>query len=258
MRTILSKKLEAASFGSALSFVALLALLVSGCSTFQGKSSVYVPEPALDLNSPPIDSLLVRIVSEQPAEETLPFDPNNDPWRLLPFCFYSSKNVNPMVKRDFMQNDVEEALRRLFTKDLRASGLCGEVFICEGGRGGRSGRASDAYRLDITLKHAVWHRNLTAYGLSYPGSLLWVLGAPVSYGHVALELQVALFAPGGKGKPLSVKTLNRKENCVEWIYEQIGYQSAKSETILTEMFPGLASDLRTFIKDTVSKKRGKK
>jgi hypothetical protein len=257
MRTVLLERSKAASFGAALSLAALLALFASGCTTFQEKPSVYVPEPALDLNSPPIESLMVRIIGEQPAEETLPFDPNNDPWILMPLCFYSSKNVNPMVKRDFMQNDVEEAFRRLFAKDLRASGLCGEVFICEGGRGGGANRVSDAYRLDITLKHAVWHRSLTAYGLSYPGTLLWVLGAPVSYGYVALELEVALYPPGSKGKLLAVKTFKREEDCVEWIYEQIGYQPAKSETILTEMFPGLASDVRLFIKEAVAKKKGK-
>jgi len=235
----------------ALALVLSLVVLASGCSTFQEQPTVFKPESAVALGAPPIKSLLVRVVSEQPSDETLPFDPNDDPWILLPFCFYSSQNVNPMVKRDFMQSDVEEAFRRLFTKDLRASGLCGEVFICEGGRGLGADRGSDAYRLDIVIKHAVWHRNLTAYGLSYPGAILWVVGAPVSYGHVTLELKVALYKPGNPSTPLAVKNINRRENCVEWVYEQVGYQPAKSETIMTEMFPGMATDLRKFVQGAV-------
>jgi len=238
------------SLGALLSFV-----LVTGCTTFEPKPTIYVPEPALTLDKPLAKSLLVRVISEQPSEETLNFDPNGDPWILIPFCFYSSQNVNPMTKRNYLQNSLNEAFLRLFTKDLRASGLCGEVFVCEGGRGLKMNSSGTTYRLDIIVKHAVWHRNLTAYGLSYPGSILWALGAPVSYGHVDLEVKVALYAPGHPLEPVAVDTFKRRQSCVEWVYEQIGYQPAKSETILVDMFPGFAQNLRRFMKDALSKKK---
>jgi hypothetical protein len=64
-------------------------------------------------------------------------------------------------------------------------------------------------------------------------------------------LKVALYKPGNPSTPLAVKNINRRENCVEWVYEQVGYQPAKSETIMTEMFPGMATDLRKFVQGAV-------
>ena len=227
------------------------AILLSGCSTFEADTVKYTPEPGLVTGKAPISSLLVRIRNERPEEETLPFEPNSDPWILLPLCFYSSQRVNPMVNRNYLQNTLDEALLRVFVKNLTASGLCGEVFICGGGGKFGSARAQDAYRLDLALKHAVWHRSITAYGLSYPGTFLWVLGAPVSYGDVTLEMEASLYEPGKTIKPLATRKFTIKESCVEWIYEQIGYHPAKSETILTEVVPELASSVREFVKEAV-------
>ncbi len=227
-------------------------LLFGGCSTFDPDTMTeYNPEPGVVIENPPIESLLVRVSNERPEEETLPFNPNNDPWILLPLCFYSSQKVNPMVNRNFLQNTLDEALQRIIMKNLRVSGLCGEVFACGGGGQFGNARASGAYRLNLALRHAVWHRNLTAYGLSYPGTFLWVLGAPVSYGDVTLEVDASLYAPGKTIKPLATHKFVMSKSCVEWIYEQIGYHPAKSETILTDTVPKLASDIREFVRKTV-------
>lgn len=57
--------------------------------------------------------------------------------------------------------------------------------------------AGDVY-LDVKLQQGLWSRNITTYGCSIFGSLLWMVGAPPSYGHVDLGLQVEVIDVLGK------------------------------------------------------------
>ena len=224
-----------------------------GCANFHHPPVVYVPEPSLLGEDALIETLLVeKIKNAQPHEETLRFDPNNDPWILMPLCFYSSQSVNPMVKRNYFQNNLDDALQRLLIKDLRASHLTNTVInACKINTTPKV--LNSNYRLELILKHAVWNRNLTAYGLSYPGTLLWSIGFPVSYGSVTLELEAAIYAPNSPIKPIGKTTLKHDKSCVEFVYDQIGYKPSISENALADIFPFVAKDLRTFIRTTLKK-----
>ena len=230
--------------------------LFSGCRTFNEKRSVYIPRPSITSKAPLVKSLLVeKVINEQPSDESLPFNPNNDPWILIPFCFYSSEKVDPVIKRNFFQNNLDEAMQRLIIKDLRASGIAENVTCSDILNAPGACKWKNKYRLVITLQHAVWNRNITAYGLSYPGTFLWVFAFPVSYGNVEIELEAKLFPPGKSTKPLATRIIKREHSCTELIYDQVGYQSSVSERILVRMFPEIVSELRDFVYNTLKQKK---
>jgi hypothetical protein len=230
-------------------------IFVSSCRTLDDDPIVYIPEPVIGGDEELLDSILVeRITNAQPKSETLPFNPNDDPWILIPFCFYSGQKVDPIVKRNYFQNNLDEALQRLFIKDLRSSNISKKVINACKINTTKSDLAKN-YRLELVLKHAVWNRNLTAYGLSYPGTLLWSVGFPTSYGSVNLEVDAALYSPGASQKPIAKTTLKQDESCVEFIYDQLGYQPSVAEDLLTEMFPKIAKDLRKFIIRTLKSRK---
>lgn len=236
-------------------FLGLFALGITfftGCTAINERASVYVPEPSL--TPPVIDGLFVeQIRNEQPHEEMLPFNPNNDPWILIPLCFYSTQQVDPIVKRNFFQNDLDVALQRLFVKDLIASNISKEVIACSNSEKPDGKNWQDKYRLQLILKHAVWNRHITAYGLSYPGTFLWTLGFPTSYGNVQLEIDAILYPPGASKKPIGQTTLKKQETCIELIYDQIDYHPSVSEDVMADMFPEMAKDLRKFLLKTLKK-----
>ncbi|NOY75165.1 MAG: hypothetical protein GXP32_05165 [Kiritimatiellaeota bacterium] len=236
---------------------AVFGTLICGCNSISPKSVLqYVPEPGLASQKPLVGALFIeKMQNALPDNEMLPFVPNDDPWILIPLCFYSSQTVKPLVKRSFFQNDIGTALQRLFVKDLRASGLCKLILSADEDNPRVNAWGAKRYHLRLILKHARWNRNLTAYGLSYPGTLLWSLGAPTSFGDVEVEIDAVLYPPGADAKPIGKTTIHAIADCTEFIYDQIGYQPAKSEMVLMEMFPKLAERLRKFVHTTL-KKRG--
>ena len=237
------------------SLCGILLLSAGGCANYHYPPAVYVPEPSMLGEAPLVDDLLVeKIKNAQPEKETLRFAPNNDPWILMPLCFYSSERVNPMVKRNYLQNDLDDALQRLFIKDIRASGITkNTINACKINTTAKE--LNRNYRLELVLKHAVWKRNITAYGLSYPGTLLWSIGLPVSYGSVLLEIDAAIYAPNSNLKPIAKTTIKHEQDCVEFIYDQIGYKPSVSENILADIFPLAAKDLRKFIRTTLKEQK---
>lgn len=241
---------------SILCFATVAAGFLSGCTSISPEDMLkYVPEPSLSSQKPLIPALFVlKMRNACPEEEMLPFAPNDDPWILIPLCFYSSQTVKPLVKRSFFQNDLDTALQRLFVKDIRASGLCELVLNADENNPRLKAWGEKRYHLELILKHSRWTRNLTAYGLSYPGTILWSLGLPTSYGSVEVEIEAIIYPPGAGAKPLDKTTISEKASCTEFIYDQIGYQPAKSEMVLVEMYPKLAKRLRKFIATALKKK----
>ena len=229
----------------------------SGCNSLSPEDMLkYVPEPALSSQKPLIQALFVeKMKNACPDKEMLPFAPNDDPWILIPFWLYSSQTVKPLVKRSFFQNNLDTALQRLFVKDIRASGICELLLSADENNPRVNAWGAKRYHLQLILKHAKWTRNLTAYGLSYPGTLLWSIGLPTSYGYVDVEFEAILYPPGADAKPLAKTTISEKDTCTEFIYDQIGYQPAKSEMVLVEMYPKLAKKLREFITNTLKNKK---
>ena len=236
-----------------LGLFGLFILFSSGCTAINERNAVYIPEPTLGKKEPLIKALFVeKIRNEQPQEEMLPFNPNTDPWILIPLCFYSTQKVDPIVKRNFFQNDLDVALDRLFVKDLRAANISEDIISgCTNSTDIKEWK--DKYRLQLVLKHAVWTRYLTAYGLSYPGTFLWTIGFPTSYGNVQLEIDAILYPPGVSQKPIGKCTLKKEATCIEFIYDQIDYQPSVSEDVMAEMFPEMAKELRQFLTKNLKK-----
>jgi hypothetical protein len=81
------------------------------------------------------------------------------------------------------------------------------------------------------------------------------LGLPTSYGNVEVEIEAVLYPPGADSTPLGKTTIIEKAPCTEFIYDQIGYQPAKSEMVLIEIFPKLAKKLRKFMSKTLTAKK---
>lgn len=221
-------------------------LLLFGCATTV--PTEYVPGKPV-VKTAKVDTLFMRpVIDSRSAEATLPYDPNSDPMIMIPFLPYSKAILNPMVRYNFFQDDLRESLQRLFVKDLRTSGICQTIEVADQYKPLLK-PSTAAYRLTLDVKRARWTRYLTAYGLSYPGTFLWIIGLPVSFGHVELAIDVELRDP--YDKLLGKTRLTRKARCTEWLYDQINYQPAVSEDRLTELFPSVANDLREFLVKTL-------
>ena len=104
-----------------------------------------------------------------------------------------------------------------------------------------------AYKLRVTLLNANWSRTLTSYGLSYPGTILWAFGLPVSYGDVTFKIKAELYLPGNSQSPVASTTISKNVDCTEWIYDQVNYSPPISEFKLAEIFPEAIKELRTFL-----------
>ena len=234
----------------------IFSILSTGCSVINEQAQVYIPPPMIVQEKPLLTTLFIeKIRNDQPREETLPFSPNDDMWILIPLCFYSAQQVDPVVRRNFFQNSLESSMQRLFLTDLKASGIATLVATEDSKQPRIKKWSENYYRLELVLKHAVWNRNITAYGLSYPGTLLWTLGLPVSYGNVQLEIEAILYPPGKDAKPVGRTTIKEEESCVESIYDQLGYNPSISETKMAEIFPEVAKKLRLFIVDNIKKQK---
>lgn len=219
-------------------------LVLTGCASID-----VVYDPSDPITTKPVAEKLffASLKDELPVEQTLPFDPNSDLSILIPCLPYSKSDVNPLVKYNYLQPALPERINTLLIKDLKESGLFKEYLIADN----KMDTPPDAYMLKVTLKNAVWHRYLTAYGISYPGYYLWLF-LPVSYGSVEFAFEAALFSPANSHyKLIGKKLISKKVNCTEWIYDQIGYKPAKSEICLTEMFPEMTKEMREFILESV-------
>ncbi len=239
-----------------------LVLIITGCNSMT-ESSIglnYKPEPAIELNgiSQPNTLYIATLQDERTEPERINFEPDADPLILIPFWFYSHSNLNPVIRFSYFQPSLLDVLNKLFTLDIDAAKIFKNVLNTPKGIEQKAFEkkffsiSPKAYKLEITLQKAMWSRNLTSYGLSYPGTLLWALGLPVSYGDVYLTIKAVLYAPGGR-KVIAKKVIKESTSCTEWIYDQVNYRPPISEFKLAEIFPKATKELREFIFDSVKK-----
>ena len=244
---------------SLLVFTALSAILVSSCNPLTPNYSLtYTPAPPVKLRDFKQSSTLFisNILDERTGEAKISSEPNADPYILIPLWPYSHSDINPIIRYSFFQAPLPEAIKRLVVTDIKASDIFQKVVTTAYNADTYMSSEDElnAYRLSITLKDAVWSRNLTSYGLSYPGTFLWVIGFPVSYGEIYMNLNVEFYAPITR-KLIAKKTIRKSINCTEWIYDQINYKPPISEFKLTEIFPEITKEIRTFLIDSLYKYR---
>ena len=245
-----------------LLLLSTLLLIITGCNsiTEPNVGLKYKPAPAIDLNgiSQPNTLYLASLQDKRTEAERINFEPDADPLILIPFWFYSHSNLNPIIRFSYFQPSLLDVLNKLFTLDIDASKIFRNVLNTPEGIEQKTFEKKffsitpQAYKLEIILLKAVWSRNLTSYGLSYPGTLLWAIGLPVSYGEVCLSIEAILYTPGGK-KVIAKKAIEEKVSCTEWIYDQVNYRPPISEFKLAEIFPKVTKKLREFIFDSVKK-----
>lgn len=237
------------------SIITLLALVfMYGCnSVTEPPVHCYIPEPPIKKKdySPKNALFINKITDLRPKNETLTPNMNTDPLVLIPLWIYATSRVNPLVRYNFLQNDVPEILQRTVAIDLRASGLFRRI-ISKDIVNSQLTAPPESYSLDLTLIKAVWVRHLTTYGLSYAGAFLWLLGLPASYGSVELELKASLHEPL-TGKVIGEKTFSESVSCTEWIYGQVDYNPPRSEYILKEIIPRITKNIRLFVLTNVDK-----
>ena len=231
-------------------------LILSACNS--GLSPTYQlnykPGPPIVKGKPKAESIFIKnFIDKRSHEKSIPFNPDADPLILVPLWPYSHSEVNPVIRYCYFQPSITDVLYKLFSIDLNHSGIFNHIITAPviGTSETPCTQLSDkTYTLEISLEKAVWSRYLTSYGLSYPGTLLWAIGFPVSYGHVLFEVKAILYSPKSN-KVLAEKTFSHKVSCVEWVYDQINYKPPVSEFKLAEMFPKVTEELRKFILENV-------
>jgi hypothetical protein len=225
----------------------------------------YKPAPSISLSgiSKPDSLFIANIIDRRGKEEKITFEPDATPLILIPLWPYSHSNLNPIIRFSYFQPSLIDVLNKLFVTDISAAGIFKQVLNAPKGIEQIEFERKlfsinpGTYKLEIILKKAVWSRNLTSYGLSYPGTFLWALGFPVSYGNVYFSIEAILYAPGGS-KLIGKKQISKETSCTEWIYDQINYKPPISEFKLAEIFPKVTKELREFIFQTIKKYQIKK
>jgi hypothetical protein len=237
-------------------FVSCL-LAVSSCSMQDSEKLKYNPAPPISLNgvTKPGTLFLANITDNRSKDEKVKFVPETNPLLFIPFWFYSHTYIDPVIRYIYFQPTLTDVLDKLFLTDLNAADIFKQVLNSPKGIEQAKFEEKlfsirpDTYKLEIILKRAVWSRNVTAYGLSYPGTFLWALGLPISYGNVDFSIEAILYAP--EKKLLCKKVINKNVTCTEWIYDQIYYRPPVSEIKLAEIFPMITAELREFIYQSV-------
>ena len=242
-------------------FVSTL-LIISACnSTLNSKNELkYKPAPPINLSgiSQPKSLFIANLVDKRSKLEKITFELDANPLILIPLWPYTHSNLNPVIRYSYFQPSLIDVLNKLFVVDINASKIFKQVLNSPKGieqikfENKLFSIDPSTYKLEVILEKAVWSRNLTCYGLSYPGTFLWALGLPVSYGNVYFSIEAVLYAPGGE-KIIEKKQISKEISCTEWIYDQVNYKPPISEFKLAEIFPKVTKELRDFIFQAVKK-----
>ena len=160
----------------------LITFLLSGCSSVQ--SWKYTSEPKLykkaDVNlSVVVPSLRDERINENGAKASA--------WlALIPLVPYSTLNeFNVPESSPFLQFKPIEDFSKAITEELNNASIFNGVYF--------SDRSKDADLILVeTLKESKLKQSWTWYGLSLPGDLLWVFGAPVGWTNNDITIEYKL------------------------------------------------------------------
>ncbi|MCF7790373.1 MAG: hypothetical protein K9M56_00100 [Victivallales bacterium] len=236
------------------SFLIITSIIFCSCnSTDENYSSLhYKPAPPVKIRKfkkPEILYIDKVADNRKDDEKELSYTINADPYILIPLWLWSHSNLNPVLRFSYFQEPLPLIIRGLIYKDVKASEIFKELTVS---MDYYNHRKNDAYRLKVILITAKWSRNLTSYGLSYPGTILWAFGLPVSYGKIYFKINVTLYAPNSE-KKLASKIISKNLSCTEWIYDQVNYSPPISEFKLAKIFPEVMNDLRKFLIKTLKR-----
>ena len=232
--------------------VATVLLSLSGCASFDEDKYEYQPQKAI-LEKPIADTCYVMpLIDVRPLGQREPaIDINENPYVILvPFWFYSKTELNPLSKYDYFRQDLQDVMQTLVSKDLRFSGIFREVKTVRFDE--NSEKPGFGYTLRMSITDCAWNRYLTTYGLAYPGAFLWMIGFPVSYGSVSMEIEAQLVEVGTK-TVIAKDRFKAETSCTEYIYDQVDYMPPRAEFKLTEIFPQISAQLRNFVVDSIPK-----
>ena len=223
-------------------------ILLSSCNT--NYALTYRPAPAIEKTGFPVSNpILIRnVIDQREITEQFPSDPDSDPLILVPFCPYVHTLTSPNPRYTFMQYNMMNTVKHIVADDLKTAGIFSDVETESYDSQNKNAKIpQNAYVLKMIVEKAVWSRYLTSYGLSYAGTLLWTLGAPVSYGSVDLSIKIELFTPNNYITPFSTKIISTTTPCTEFVYEQVNYTPPISEFKVADMFPSIMRQNREFI-----------
>jgi hypothetical protein len=164
---------------------------------------------------------------------------------LIPLVPYGHQQYSPefsLLSAAMTESDFPSEVARTVIKDLRAAGVAGWVGRPEDRLPGQSAPQA-AVTLHLTLTEGVFHRNLTAYGVSFVGALLWMVGLPTSYGSAEIGLVAEL--RDAAGTSLGRQEFRGKESATEWLYRPMG-------PAYTRALPGAYAQISPGLREFVS------
>ena len=233
-------------------FAVSVLLFIEGCRNFdKAYQTEYRPDPAIKKEGFPVNNpvFICNLIDERKSSEIIPLEPDANPLILIPLWPYTHSETCPVVRYTYLQ-DMMNTTKHIIAQDIRASKIfkyvTTQTFEVSGLKEAeyQSQIPPDAYLIQVSILKAVWSRYLTCYGLSYPGTVLWALGLPVSYGSVTISIRAEIYSPNNYEKPLFEKVITKETSCTEWIYDQVNYSPPISEFALAEIFPQVMTELR--------------
>ncbi len=133
--------------------------------------------------------------------------------------------------------------------DLQAMGIAGRVM--RGNEvlrdlGDQGSALPQDHRLIITLDEAIYHRYMTAYGLSIAGALLWFVGLPTSFGSADLAFTAELRDPSDR--ILGSRSFEATSGATEWLYRPLQYAYPPA---MPRAYTEISPQLRAFVSESL-------
>lgn len=236
-------------------------IFLQGCRNFQSAYQLeYQPAPAIKKEGFPTNNpvFIRNIADRREPTEVIPLDPDANPLILIPLWPYTHSETSPILRYTYLQANMLDTVKDIMAQDIQSAGIFNYVTVESSGsieirQTGKTQTPSNTYVIQIYLLKATWSRYLTSYGLSYPGTILWAFGLPVSYGNVSVSVKVDIYSPGNSEKPLVGKIITKETSCTEWIYDQMNYNPPISEFAVAELFPQIMAEIRNSATEAVEK-----
>lgn len=157
---------------------------------------------------------------------------------LLPLMPYGMQHISPetyMRTTERFPYDFPDDIGRAVTADLGHAGVARQVVYAADQTADHPGP-----HLYLTVREGEWRRSVTMYGLSLAGGFLWFLGAPASYGDIAMSVEADLHDASGRSVAKKVFT-----SSVDNTY--IIYDPHALAEDLPDLYAGISSSLRKFV-----------
>jgi hypothetical protein len=207
----------------------------------------YKPRPPVTVAAPLTQTLLVVVEpDERPFKGRSSIGPGFV--ALIPLVPYGRQQISPDLYLGMARGgrtDFRYELADTVVADLRAEGVARRVMLREDFPAGERPEATARY-LHLTLREGIFHRTITAYGMSFAGALFWFVGAPVSFGRV--ELDLAASVTDESGRQFAATDLRGEASMTEFLYYSF---PAAASRAFPEAFDRLSEELRPFVRNAL-------